>query len=401
MNMTYRSLDPVTPSQPGEKHRNANRSFQGIPGIVRLPNGNYFATWYSGGRMECCENYVILALGEDRGRQWREPVAVVDPPGHEVRAFDPVLWLSPQGRLYWFWSQCCGCEDGISGDQYDGIAGVCFSILENPEDAPANYRFTPARRIANGVMMNKPTVLADGTWALPVTVFTGSKYLDHSSLNVQQGWSFLVSTDRGATFQCRATIAMTAIPGGACCEEHSFIERHDGSIVCYMRVNAGVAESISVDRGFTWTPPALSPAINGPNSRACFCRLRSGRLLMLNHDCPRYQPGDPAWRQRDNLTAYLSDDEGQTWPHKLRLDERISVSYPDAVEDPAGRLSIVYDFSRYDGGYIHWAWITEEDILAGVLVSPESFLRHEISHTRPVGEAAKIPIPLPRGEAQA
>ena len=242
--MTYRSFDAVTPSRPTERHQTEKRTFQGIPGIVKLSNGRIFATWYGGGSSECCENYAILAVSDDDGLSWQEPVAVVDPPTHQVRAFDPVLWISPVGQFFWFWNQSCGDEDG-TWDSYDGVAGVFCSILENPEASPHDFIFSPAHRICHGVMMNKPTVLGDGTWALPVTVWTGERFMKHPSLGLRQGWSFLVSEDQGESFHCRATVAMDEIEGGSCFEEHSFVERKDGSIICYMRVNAGIAESIS------------------------------------------------------------------------------------------------------------------------------------------------------------
>jgi hypothetical protein len=391
MSSTYKSLDAVTPSLPLEKHDSKNRTFQGIPGIVRLPSGRHFATWYGGGPTECRENYAILALADHDGSQWRDPVAVVDPPTPEVRAFDPVLWVSPQGLLYWFWSQsCAGEEDGKN--QCDGIEGVCFSILKNPDAEPENFQFTPARRIANGVMMNKPSVLSDGVWALPVTSWIGSSF-KNPSMNIEDGWSFLVSEDEGKTFYSRATVCMNDIEDGPSCEEHSFIEHPDGSITCYLRVNAGIAECVSRDRGFSWSKPVISETVTGPNSRAYFCRLKSGRLLMVNHDCPRCQAGDPARRtrrKRDRLTAYLSEDEGRSWPFRLLLDER-EASYPDAHEDARGNILVVYDRCRLNGGYIYYAMIREEDIKAGKLVSPESFLRREIAHSRPVEKKDQKP----------
>ena len=35
---------------------------------------------------------------------------------------------------------------------------------------------------------------------------------------------------------------------------------------------------------------------------------------------------------RNNLTAFLSEDGGKTWPYTLLLDARSGVSYPDVIE---------------------------------------------------------------------
>ena len=88
---------------------------------------------------------------------------------------------------------------------------------------------------------------------------------------------------------------------------------------------------------------------------------------------------------RNNLTALLSEDEGKTWPYTLLFDGRMNVSYPDAVEADDGYIYITYDRER--GGFgkslegvlsaareILYARVTEDDILAGKLISEGSRL---------------------------
>ena len=80
-----------------------------------------------------------------------------------------------------------------------------------------------------------------------------------------------------------------------------------------------------------------------------------------------------------NLTAFLSEDEGRTWPYRLMLDERNEVSYPEAIQDEAGRIYVCYDRSRTGEKEILMATFTEEDILQGAFLSPESDQRRIIS----------------------
>jgi hypothetical protein len=74
----------------------------------------------------------------------------------------------------------------------------------------------------------------------------------------------------------------------------------------------------------------------------------------------------------------LSEDDGESFPYKLLLDERSNVSYPDAKEADDGFIYITYDRER--GGFknnldevyacareILFAKITEEDIIRGEL----------------------------------
>jgi hypothetical protein len=82
---------------------------------------------------------------------------------------------------------------------------------------------------------------------------------------------------------------------------------------------------------------------------------------------------------RNNLAALLSDDDGKTWPHRLLIDERDHVSYPDAVEAEDGRILVVYDRDRYGQREILLASLTEADILAGRATDPRSWLQQVIN----------------------
>ena len=75
------------------------------------------------------------------------------------------------------------------------------------------------------------------------------------------------------------------------------------------------------------------------------------------------------------MTAAISTDDGKTWPYKLVIDTRSSTSYPDAVEDAEGNIYIIYDCTRTARGQIVMAKITEQDIVAGKLVTEGSKLK--------------------------
>ena len=372
MDFSYISLDSVQVTRPTEKEMLASRTWQGIPGIQKMPSGRLFAIWYAGGNGEGRDNYAQMVISDDDGMTWSDAVAVVNPPA-QVRAFDPVIWLAPDGRLFWFWAQGCGGEAN-SGDVFDGIAGVWCSILENPDDAPEAFRFTPSRRIANGIMMNKPTVLKDGTWALPCSIWSGEKYIKHDSLGVVPGAYFVVSTDNGQTFSVRGRIDSSLVEGGPEYDEHIFIETTSGLLRCYMRVRKGLAESVSYDGGRTWSKPELS-SIKAPSSRIFIGRLMSGALLLVKNDSETI---------REKLTAYLSFDDGKSWSNGLLLKAEAHVSYPDSCQGDDGTIYIVYDKDRFHGGYFYMSKITEQDILQGKPCSPGSVLNIEISHSKPV-----------------
>ena len=74
------------------------------------------------------------------------------------------------------------------------------------------------------------------------------------------------------------------------------------------------------------------------------------------------------------MSAWLSDDEGQTWKGGLLLDERNAVSYPDGFEAPDGLIHILYDWNRHTDAEILMAKFREEDVLAGKIVSQDAKL---------------------------
>lgn len=364
------SFEPVSVTQPTTKHLQTNRTFQGIPGIAVASDGRIFAIWYAGGDGECYDNYVMVCISDDQGLTWSDAVAVVDPGHPNVRAYDATMWLAPDNRVYLFWAQTMSFKHG---DIFDGRAGVWYSILENPSAMPCDFQWSHPVRICDGVMMNKPIVLSDGTWALPVSVWNQDK-ADESNI----GTKMWVSEDQGNSFYERGK---GRVPRDiASFDEHSFIERKDGRIMCIIRVRYGNAEMVSSDKGKTWSSPVQSN-IPGPCSRLFICRLQSGKLILVNHDCPPRKEGDSTPFKRERMTAWLSDDDGQTWYGRLMLDERNAVSYPDGQQAEDGTIYLIHDCDRYKGGQMLVSMITEEDIAAGKLVNPNSRLRVLVSQT--------------------
>lgn len=341
----------VTPlnTNPGPEYQTASRLYQGVPGIARdTKSGGLWATWYTGGRGETKENYVVVVTSHDDGVTWTEPVLVIDPP-NAVRTFDPCLWTAPDGRLLLFY-----CQADATNKLHDGRWGVWFTVCEHPERADSSW--TQPVRISDGIMLNKPTVLRDGAWLLPVANWSDRAH----------GAGIVRSRDQGRSFTWiggapgRSAEWIGDASGGGM--EHMIIERNDGALWMPMRIKDDLAETTSKDGGVTWSNPIRS-AIQGPGSRFHIRRLRSGRLLLINHH--GFSRDGSLLAQRSHLTALLSDNEGKTWPHRLLLDDRSEVSYPDAIETPGGKLYIIYDRGRTSHREILLAITDETDILAG------------------------------------
>lgn len=139
-------------------------------------------------------------------------------------------------------------------------------------------------------------------------------------------------------------------------------------------------------------------------SRFALIRLRSGNLLFVKHgttptalptltDAERREknPWVVHYTRRRELTAFLSRDDGKTWEGGLRLEPQGGMaSYPDGQQTKDGSIWISYDFERTHDGQIRLSRFTEQDVLAGKLVSAKSFLgRIAIRPARSRREQAK------------
>lgn len=349
-----------------------NRVWQLVPTIERTKRGRLFATFYSGAATETLGNYCVLVKSDDDGKHWTEPIAVAYD-GEMHRCFDPVVWIDPLDRLWFTWSR--GHEDGVYG-----------VICENPE--ADELVWSEEKYLGKNVMMNKPTVLSTGEWLFPIAIW--NFYYVDDTLKQQRAYTDLYvekyfnNKDHlsGANIVCSVDNGNTFFLLGGChniqnrsCDEHIIYEKSNGVLVMMIRTMAGIARSYSYDRGRTWTD-AEKFEIPAPQSRFHIKRLKSGRLLMITH----YNFD----RCRENLAAFLSEDDGKTWPYRVLFDGRKEISYPDVAEGEDGYIYIIYDRER--GGYakdladaqsnareILVRKINESDIINGEITSPGSY----------------------------
>lgn len=339
---------PALSYPPGPEYADDLRRFQGIPSIERAPSGRLWASWYGGGDDEDRRNYILLNTSEDGGDTWSDLVLVIDPDGDgPVRASDSCLWHDPDGRLWLFWTQ--GLERHV-----DKRAGV-WAIATRDSDSALPQWSEPVR-LCDGVMMNKPTVLSSGEWLFPVALWgrEGSAQV-------------YTSSDRGSTWELRGA---STVPeeSDRRPDEHMIVERRDNSLWMLVRTRYGIGTSVSTDRGRRWTPAQPSP-IPHTDSRFFVRRLRSGRLLLVKNGAIDEAVG------RSRLTAFLSEDDGDSWIGGLLLDERELVSYPDGVEAPDGTLHVIYDRERKAAKEILAARFTEDDVIQGRCTSDSAGLR--------------------------
>jgi len=365
---------------------------QGIPSIAVSADGKrVFCAWYGGSVGENSFNYAMMASSADQGNTWSDVKWVVRSPYcGQVRVFDPALWRDPSGQIWFFWAQSGG------GQHWDRRGGVWASVCADP--SAKEVVWSPPRRLADGLMMNKPIALSTGRWLYPVGMVSKNPHINDEK-TLLEGVYCYASDDQGKTLTLLSRFQVPN-PGFP---EHMFVEKKNGDIWALVRrnaanivsaydskkgvlvvrsgVNSGIAEALSQDGGKTWGKVMISP-IPSPTTRFYIGRLKSGNLLLVKNPA-----GDEGWlaKKKDNflmekclrnrLLAYLSLDDGKTWKGPLELDERAEVSYPDANQDDAGTIFVCYDRERTKEHEILCARFTEADILEGKIVSSDSKLK--------------------------
>ena len=369
---------PATPDfNPGVEYSDESRLFQGIPSIERAPGGRLWATWYAGGQGESPLNYVLLTTSSNEGQAWSAPLLVIDPPGH-VRACGSNVWLDLNGKLWLFWMQ--------AHTLHDGRWGVWAMTTDSPDEERPTW--SAPRRLADGVMLNKPTVRSNGEWLFPISHTTAKVMKNEKRMlppflrtyvlalmspeevqwvRQREGACVYVSTDDGETLVNRGCAKVPEEHRTH--NEHMVVERHDGSLWMLLRASYGIGQSVSADGGATWSPVTES-GLPHTSSRFFLRRLLSGNLLLVKHGPMSLTDasGAPNAFSRSHLTAYLSQDDGETWSGGLLLEE-CNCTYPDGTQAPDGTIYVIYDHGRREEKMILMATMTEEDILAGKSVS--------------------------------
>ncbi len=379
-------IPPVLNTSPLPQFSYDNLDYAMTLNIARTPQGRIWVAWVGGG--DSPDAFFLLASSDDEGKTWSQPRLVINAQSTNIPMQRSILvgniWTDPQGRLWLFFDQSMLARDGREG--------VWATVCKNPDaDEPT---WSPPRRIWHGCALNPPIILTTGEWMLAIGFNEPRGQWPFQNLFAEldplRGINFFVSTDEGQTWQFRGRVKQPKAEW----PEPRVIERKDGSLMLWARTTNmphSIVQSVSYDRGATWSEPVYRTDIAQPIARFLLKRLNSGRLLLVKHGKRLDEYDTEAWpgtskekmgyRGRNQLTAWLSDDDGENWYGGFMLDERKDISYPEGFQNPEGEIFVSYDRNRHPDGEIWMARFTEEDIIAGKLVSPKSQLQTRIIHT--------------------
>ncbi len=323
----------------------AQLEYEGCPSIVAAQDGDIMYTaWYERGRR--VPNQVTIAISLDKGKTWKNNQLVLQPNGATQKISDPALWQDHNGDIWLFFNSWPFDLPILYASRltWDGV----------------RIQYTDPVNIAVGIMLNKPAYVPEKNVALfPVSVW---RHLDVAVFgNVQPG-AFVRLFDYNRGKKDLDMLTPYSIVDGLAddlwdYDEHQVVQTSEtGGFLCILRAKDGIHYANSTDYGKTWTPLAPFTATGLTTySRFHISRLQSGNLLLILNDSAT----------RTHMTAFLSEDGGETWPHRLLIDERRRVSYPDASQSADGIIHITYDRDRDGDRDILYLGIVENDIIQG------------------------------------
>ncbi len=338
-----------------------HRRWQSAPCVTRTNGGRLFCC-FSGDNSdtgdESPNNYNVLMASDDNGETWYENILVVDH-NSSVRMHEPILFLAPNGELWHFWAQ--------SYIYWDSRGGVWVAKCQNPDAPIEELIWSEPKRICHGVMATPPCVTESGEILLPVSIW---KNITRHKFNLLPELEFscvYASSDGGKTFELRGK----ADDKDTTFDENAIVETDSGKLLMIMRDERAISVCESEDGGFNWTTP--QKLMTHTSARSFLSRFSSGEILLVTNDPEGFKDGMTSEEGRIMMTAFLSTDNGKTFPYKLLLKEEGMVSYPAGVVTKDDRVYVTFDRNRYSDGEIYLSHFCKEDIIAGKIVTENSY----------------------------
>lgn len=350
-----RATGAIILEQPVNDERIKNRQHERVPSLVTSEDGKViYVVWYSGGKEEGPGNYATLAVSTDGGKTWKNDQLVVFPKVPSTRVYDATLWRDKSGQVWLFYAMA------LNNEYWDLRGGVnAIPIAWNGKKVTHGK----SRLISYGIMMNKPLYVPQKDLALfPVSVWKLKEDAPKHPNYVQDGTFIHQFAYKGKKKKELTALSpyssVKMVDSTRTYDEHMVVQTSDsGDMLCMVRgAKRTLYYARSSDFGATWSE--LVPfRLTGPttSSRFYLGKLQSGNLILVMNDN----------RNRLDMTAFLSKDGGKTWPHKLLIDARDWVSYPDVDQTSDGTIHLTYDRERSDAKDILYCNFKEEDIIEG------------------------------------
>ncbi|MDX2035144.1 MAG: sialidase family protein [Isosphaeraceae bacterium] len=293
--------------------------------LEELDNGDLYLVYY-GGKGEYANDTSVFGSRLPKGsKEWTPPVVIAHDPYRSLG--NAVIRQFPDGTVMLFYVVRFGATWS------DSRIAVKIS-----NDGARTWSDPSLLTLEAGMMVrNRPIVLSDGAYLLPVYRETGH---DTESVGPDSVSLFLRYDPKARTWT--PTGPIRSAKGNI---QPAVVEVEPGRLIAYCRRGGDyspktigwIVRSESRDGGATWSEGTDSSFPN-PNAAVDFMKLASGRLLLVYNDS---QVG------RTPLTVALSSDGDRSYPHKRNLAEgENSFAYPIGFQAKDGSIHLVYTSDR-------------------------------------------------------
>jgi len=370
---------------PAEKFHNHSST------IVETPQGDLLAAWFHGKGERNDDTLVISGARKKKGATtWSAPFLMADnknlPDQNPVLFIDPgktlwLFWISSMdnevrgyflkyrtsvdyegdGAPNWKWQDAIFCQPRELESTYTGALDKMLASLQGTPGAETNPQRAAAleerKKMASQKLFQRlgwmprqpPLMLNEKRMMLGL-------YSDVFSCSLAA-----FTEDGGQTWEFSKPMILSSFGN----IQPAFVRKKNGNIVAFMRSGGRVRQirrAESSDGGMNWTEVPLD--IPNPGSSVAAVGLKDGNWVLVCNDT---EGG------RHIQTAYMSDDEGQTWKWKRHLENFAdpkgnTASYPTVIQTADGSIHCTYTFqdkAHFEGEVIKHARFDEAWIKAG------------------------------------
>ncbi len=333
--------------------------------IVQTPQGDLLACWFHGSGERKSDDVQIMGARKRKGHnRWSEPFQMAD--SQDLPDCNPVLFIDPRGTLWLFWIAVQNNEWGGSllkfrtSNNYNGdgapvwdwqdvihcrptrIEEIYSDVIAKVEEKYAEV-LKENDRLRSGI--DELKIAAKDKLSQRLGWMTRVHPIMTSDARIMLGLYSDVfncslaafTEDWGKTWQFSEPIVSVDLGN----IQPTFLKRKDGTIVAFMRDNGfpkRIRKAESQDGGLTWSV-VESMDIPNPGSSVDAVVLKNGNWVLICNDTVQ---------GRHILSAYLSEDEGKSWPVSRRLEDfppdAGSGAYPSVIQADDGTIHCTYSF---------------------------------------------------------